>query len=377
MLTIMAAGTSYLAAVGLLAGDLVDSLGISHAGLGLALGIPSLVGAVCSPYAGILSDRIGPDRAAVVVFSTCGVAFLLMASAGDARLLFLGAGLSGIAGAFTNPATNMLIASELPTHMHATGIGLKQSGVYAGATIMGMLLPGAAAMWGWRASAFLTASVWLTFLLYRVYAPDRQASRPRRGKNSRGTLAQLWPLSVYAANMGVSSAFMFLLPIYSQDVLGFDLVRAGRVSVVCAVAAVIGRLVWARRAEQLVAFASLLRLIALVGVASVGLVGMSTAVEWFLWPGALVMGASIGSWNSVGMLAAMTTVTGNRLGSASGWVQFGFLVGSGLGASLLGLIIDGSRSYMPALFVVAGTSALASASTIWECRSVTDSGEPK
>jgi hypothetical protein len=70
---------------------------------------------------------------------------------------------------------------------------------------------------------------------------------------------------------------------------------------------------------------------------------------WALWVGALGMGATAVSWNSVGMLAVMVEAGDERAGGASGVVLMGFLGGLGVGPPLFGWSVDRYDSYGPGL----------------------------
>jgi hypothetical protein len=74
--------------------------------------------------------------------------------------------------------------------------------------------------------------------------------------------------------------------------------------------------------------------------------------SWLLWVGALGLGASSTSWNSVGMLALMVYAGVDQAGGASGVVLLGFLAGLGLGPPAFGWSVDRFDAYGPGLWGV-------------------------
>jgi cyanate permease len=93
----------------------------------------------------------------------------------------------------------------------------------------------------------------------------------------------------------------------------------------------------------------------------VGVAGLAWSINFpaVVWPAAMVMGFSAASWNSVGMLATIVTAGPARAGAATGWVQLGFLTGSGVGTPLYGWLIDTTNSYLPGMALAAVAASLA------------------
>ena len=75
--------------------------------------------AILSPWAGAIVDRIGSRYALIGLFSVIALAFALIATAETFQGLVVATALCGIAQALANPATNLLIAQQVPPEKKA------------------------------------------------------------------------------------------------------------------------------------------------------------------------------------------------------------------------------------------------------------------
>jgi len=137
----MGVGTFIALPLGILAVVFVDDLGITRAQLGLVFAVNTVGAAVLSPFVGRITDRIGGRSALVVVAIAAAVAFLVLGAASSLGMLVAGSMIGAIAQAGSNPATNKLIAEDLPSGSQGIVTGIKQSGVQAFVFIGGLMLP--------------------------------------------------------------------------------------------------------------------------------------------------------------------------------------------------------------------------------------------
>ena len=357
----MAAATSLVATLGLLGTELLAEFGISRGQLGLLIGASMLTGGACSPLLGSLTDRLGGRTALAVVFGAASLAFAVLGIAGAYALLFVASLLGGFANGLTNPATNKLIATEISPGQRALITGAKQSGVQVGTALLGLLVPVGVLTWGWRPTVLMVGAVWLAFLpiTFRVTKPvpvsDRIARLPWAS-----AFRDVWPISVYGMLMGTGAGVLVLLPLFAEESLGLDRIAAGRAAALAAIAAIVGRMAWTRRAERRQAFPATLRTLALLTVLAAAALAASTTTDWLIWPAAALIGMSAGSWNSVGMLATIVTAGPARAGAATGWVLLGFLSGSGISTPIFGWLVDRTGSYLPAFAATAVAAMIGS-----------------
>jgi MFS family permease len=344
----MAVATFAPASLGILATFIIDDLGISRAELGVVLGLVNVAAAVLSPVAGGVTDRIGGKKALVVLFVTAGATFLIFGTAVAYATLFVGAIAGAISQATANPATNKLIAEDVPAGKRGVITGVKQSGVQAGIFLGGLTVPTLAITLGWRGAYLIVAVVPLVFAAFAAWAiPAAPKATVEHRTRSRGPLPRaIWWLAGFGFLMGLSGAVTFLVPLFAEEVLGLSPVTGGIAAAVIAFVAVPGRILWSRYAERSGAFRGSLGTMALLSVAAAGLFYLSGAVAaWLLWPAAVLIAIGSSSWNSVGMVAVMVEAGVAATGRASGIVLFGFLTGLGIAPPIFGAIIDHTGSY--------------------------------
>jgi len=344
----MGAATFTAASLGILATFIIDDLSITRAELGVVIAVVNVAAAVLSPVAGRITDRIGGKRAIIALFAIAGATFLLLGTAVGYSMLLFGA----LAGAFSqslaNPATNKLIAEDVPPGRRGLITGVKQSGVQAGIFLGGLVVPSLAIGMGWRGAYLVVAAVPLIFgvlaiWLIPVAAPVSVAYRDRAV--SRLPVA-IWWLAGYGLLLGFSGAVTFFVPLFAEEALGFSPVTGGIAAAVVAFTAVPGRILWSRFAEHSGAFRGSLGVMAGLSVAAAAVFYAADSVgAWLLWPAAVLIALGSSSWNSVGMLAVMIEAGIGSTGRASGIVLLGFLTGLGVAPPVFGAIIDRTGSY--------------------------------
>ena len=362
----MAAATFTPASLGILATFIIDDLAISRAELGIVLGLVNVAAAVLSPAAGRITDRIGGKKAIIALFVTAGATFLILGTAVAYAVLFVGALTGAFAQATANPATNKLIAEDVPAGRRGVITGVKQSGVQAGIFLGGLTVPTLAITLGWRGAYLVVAVVPLVFAAVAAWAiPAAPKATTEHRTRSRGPLPPaIWWLAGFGFLMGLSGAVTFLVPLFAEEVLGFSPVVGGFAAAVIAFVAVPGRILWSRYAERSGAFRGSLGAMAVLSiVAAVLFYASGVVAAWLLWPAAVLIAVGSSSWNSVGMVAVMVEAGVASTGRASGIVLFGFLTGLGIAPPIFGAIIDHTGSY-GLMWLLSALAAAGSASVI-------------
>ncbi len=372
----MGVATFTPASLGILATFIIDDLSISRAELGIVLGLINVAAAVLSPMAGRVTDRIGGKKALIALFVTAGATFLILGTATAYAMLFVGALAGAFSQATANPATNKLIAEDVPAGKRGMITGVKQSGVQAGIFLGGLTVPTLAIALGWRGAYLIVAVVPLVFAAVAAWVVPAAPRTPaeQRNRSTDPLPRAIWWLAGFGFLMGFSGAVTFLVPLFSQEELGLSPVAGGIAAAVIAFVAVPGRILWSRYAERSGAFRGSLAAMAVLSIAAAGLFYLSGAVAaWLLWPAAVLIAVGSSSWNSVGMLAVMVEAGVAATGRASGVVLFGFLTGLGIGPPIFGAIIDGTGSY-DLMWLLSALAAAGSAVVIaaWQ-RSVRES----
>ena len=344
----MAAATFSAASLGILAPFVIDDLGITRAALGVVIAVINIAGALLSPIAGRVTDRVGGKAAIVALFLAAASTFVLFGIAPGYLVLLLGAIVGGFSQASANPSTNKLIVEDLPVGQRGVVTGIKQSGVQAGIFLGGLIVPSLAVTLGWRSAYLIVAALPAMLALASLWVVPATATTPEeRRVRTRGRLPPAigW-LAGYGFLMGLSGAVTFLVPLFAVEAVGLDPRAAGLAAAVIGLFAVAGRILWSRYAEDSGAFRRSLATMAGLSVAAAVVFWLSSSVAaWLIWPAAVLIALGSSSWNSVGMLAVMAEVGALATGRASGIVLFGFLTGLGIATPLFGAIVDSTGSY--------------------------------
>ncbi len=346
----MGAGTFTIVSLGIMASFIIADLGITRAELGLVIGVDTLFAAAVSPFAGRAADRLGGRRALVALFLLAALAWTVYGLAAVYALMFVGALFGGIADASCNPATNLVIAEAIPPGRRGVITGIKQSGVQAGIFLGGITLPSLAVAFGWRPTYFITTSVPLVaaVLAWRLVPETRFETTARHRGPSEPMPASIRWLAAYGVLFGFAGAVVLLIPLYVEEALGLDARIGGIAAGAIGLVAVGGRIWWARLAERTSRFVESLWAMTPLGVlGGLAFLFAESTTTWLIWLGALLLGMSTSSWNSVGMLAVMNEAGPRATGRASGIVVSGFLVGFGLGPPIFGAAVDATDTYTP------------------------------
>ena len=365
---IMTSGTYALVMLGILAPNLIEEFSIHRWQVGLLSSISSLLGGLCSPYAGRWTDRIGPRRAALISILVGTAAILLTAGAFSYLFLFVPAAVSALSNAAVNPSTNKLIAEHSPSGHQGVITGLKQSGVQLGAVISGLVLPPAMMAWGWRWA--VTACTLFPLLTLAVSWASIPADRPRDGAPAGGLFPSgsgapplVKRLAVYAFLLGMgTTSIMTYLPLYTEEELAFSATFAGAAMAILGACGMASRILSAAAAERFHNPRRMLMILPGLAVASGLLLAGAPALGGSLGGYAILSAAALAglgavAWNAVAMLTVIQVMPMARAGQGTGLVLLGFLCGLGAGAPLFGLSVDILGSYLPGWLTVTGLYA--------------------
>ena len=348
--TAMAIGTFPGYAFGVLGPHLVEEFRLTRLDLGLLSSAFFLTGAVLSLVAGRAVDRIGARRLMVFSFLilTAGV---LAIAASPIYLLVVGfSAVSAVALATANPATNALVATHIPTGRRGLLMGSKQAGVQLGALFAGAVLAPLASIAGWRIALATTALISLgavaTALAFVPADPPRESSW-RQAKWGSVAVEIRW-LAAYAFLMGTASATVVgYLPLYLVETGGMTPVQAGQIIAVVGLIALVGRIAWAWVSERTGSYSLLLALFGVGGGAGAILIaGIHVVGPVLALPAAIALGATSMTWNSVGMMAVVSSSDRGTAGQASGFVLFGFYIGFVSSPVAFGWLVDLSGTYV-------------------------------
>lgn len=347
-----------MAAVGPLANEIREAMGLSSSAVGLLTTLPLLAFGVVSLLIPLATRRFGgaATLAMAMVLLTVGI---LLRSAPSVLALFAGTLLLGIAIAFGNVLLPGLVKEHfssrfgLMTSLYSSLLSVGAS-LAAGISIpLAAKLPG-----GWRAS-LASWAVW-AFLALLLWLPQLKRSRPDPGSNGGylGSLKRMgrsrlaWNVALF---MGLQSFVFYVVLAWLPDMLqsrGMEPEYAGWMLSLSQITSVVGSLlipVWAvRRPDQrrIVAFLFAVEFLSLLGLM---LPGMGPAELWVALLGINLGGAFSLTLYMIGVRAA-DTATANEL---SGLAQsIGYLVAAA-GPFVAGSLFDFTGNWTYALVLLA------------------------
>lgn len=350
----MAAGTLAQFVLGALAPFLRADLTLSRAALGSLSTVFFVVGAVGSPFAGRLVDRLGGRTTLLATFGLAGAGLAGMAASPGYAALVTAMVVGGLATALVNPVTNQVVAAHLPRGAQGVITGVKQSGVQVGAFVAGAGLPALAVVAGWRSATLATALVAVGGIVATVLVVPAQhrrqagrGNRPPRTRTGGAPPGFVGWLSAYALLMGAGVAAVgAFLVLYGVEALGLSETVAGFAAACVGGVGIVARVLWGRAAERMRTATVPLGVLAVVSiVGQVAIWAAPTVGVWLLWPGVVVFGLSAAAWNAVGMLAIVRAAHPTATGQVSGVVQAAFYVGMLICPPLFGAAVDATGSY--------------------------------
>jgi predicted MFS family arabinose efflux permease len=340
----MSAGTMAYAAFAVTAARIIDELGIGATGLGVILLVFSTSSAALSPIAGRVADAVGGTRAARLSLALAAVGYPLVALGSSVVTLAAATIPIAFAQASMNPATNSLIAAHVPAGRRGVIMGVKQSGVYVGATFVGLVVPTMALTVGWRAAFWLLGAVcaigWLLSLVGLPPVTGRPPGVPR-ARIPDSARADLRTLTWYAGFMGVASSTSNFIPLYAEESLGYAPAVAGLLAAVIGVCSVATRIGSAGLAERTGRPGPILRVMAGIGVLTALVFAGAAVAPSMAWAGAITFSLGLAPWNAVAMLAVIVLVGRAAAGTGTGQVVGVFAAGLAVGPLIYGPLIDG------------------------------------
>lgn len=330
---------------------IIASLGMSQSQFGLLAGAVFASAAVSSFSLGRLSDRASTRTQLVLIFGGTAVALVVAALSHAFWVLLVATILAGPAQSISNPTTNRVIVTRVPSHMRPGWIGVKQSGVQASQLFSGLFFPAAALWLGWQGAFGIAAMIALGLLAYGfLQVPSEEpVARAAEARGAGGPLPfSVWLFAGFAffSGLGMQATNVYL-PLYTVRELDFPLVLAGAAAGVSGIVGVSSRILWGRRMARGARPSGLLLALALGAVVGVlCLLGAGVWHQaWLIWIGVALHGATVLGANVITNAATLVVVPAGRIGVASGVLAAGMYTGFSLGPLLMGVLADATGSY--------------------------------
>ena len=353
---------------GALAALVRDDLGFSQSGIGIATSVFFIAGALVSVPGGWLTERVGAVRTTMVstglaACSLLGIAVLARSWVHLLPLLIL----AGAANAFVQPATNGMLAGDVPPRRQGLVFGIKQAAVPLATTVAGLALPVLGLTLGWRGAfavaAALTLPVLLALALQRERRPASRADRAVRPGVSRDLVVLAVVAGLGAGTGNAMGAFY----VDSAMGSGVSAALAGLFLAVGSATGIVARVAWGwwtdrRRMARLPVVAGLL----LTGAGGFAVIAAQPSPALLL-AGTIVAYAAGWGWNGL-LIAAVIEAHPHAPAAATGVTQAGVYGGAVVVPPLFGVLVE-SLSYAVAWSVAAAlvgaAGVLALAASRW------------
>jgi MFS family permease len=367
-------------ALPVLAPEITAAAGVPHENIGYLAAI-STVGTMWFLMAGMpMLAWLGSVRMLQLGGVVAAAAIALVATGWWPMIVFA-AVLMGIGYGPSPPAGSDLLNRTAPPRHRALIFSVKQAGVPLGGAVCGVLLPAAAALWGWRWTLILTAlasaAIALAIQPFRARFDDSRPALDARpsfvAMFSPARLAdplraiRLAPGLASAAAAGICFAwaqgaiFNLYVTFLAED-RGFGLAAAGAAFAALQTVGVGARVAMGFLADRIGSARRTLILLAL-GSAALTAVTALVGADW-PWPAVLAAAAAAGvtvpSWNGVFLAEVARLAPRERVGEATAGATFFCFIGYVVGPATSAALIAASGSYT-LTFLVAAAFPLAAA----------------
>ncbi|WP_439579021.1 MFS transporter [Elioraea sp.] len=357
LLAVHLAGMGAFLAVPVLAPLIGASAGLPPSLAGLHTSIVYAGTLVSGPLTGALILRYGAVR--LLQVSLVVIAFgLALATIGPAWALALSALVCGVGHGPLTPAGSQVLHARAPARRRSLIFGLKQTGVPAGAAMIGVSAPLLAVTIGWR-GAILAVVVFGMAVAAGLQPLRREMDRdadPAQRISWRGALDSirlfrtappLRAITIAASSFGIGQfCFSSFFVVFQVEALGYDLVAAGVNLALAQLAGVVGRVGWGVVADRL-APAPVLRFLGAAIAAS----SMTLAVATPAWPptavaaAGIAMGATAIGWNGVLLGEAARLAPAGQAGAATAMLGVVFALVMLAAPSAFSLLVQATGGY--------------------------------
>ena len=362
----LTAATFAIVALGALAPELKDEFGFSSAEVGFLVSIVFIGGAITSPRAGALTDRVGPAAVLGVSLVLFAAAMAVAAVASTVAIFLAALTVAGVMYAGVNPPTNVVVAGRMARRV-GFFLSVKQSGVPLGGLLAGIVLPPIAIAYGWRwaLAAPVAACAVLAVLSTQLRGaavigsddPDQQGSSPL-------TRRDLLALGVFGFAMSGTQWSVFAhLTVFLTEERAFSLALAGLALGLAQGLGAAARLLWGWLSD--IPGRRLTILVMLAGAGSLCLAALAAGVRGpLMWLTIGAAGIVIIGWNGAYYALIADRAGAGGLGRASANSLVFIFAGTVVVPPLLGLTVDLWDSWRPFWGIAAGAVLLAGA-VLW------------
>jgi MFS family permease len=369
---------------GPLAPLLKGDIHIDNSQLGFLVSAMYFAMVVVSVPSGLLVDKYGARIMLMLSVSLVGTATLLLSLSSNYSILFVVAALGGAGYGMINQITTKGLMYWFEPSKRATIMGIKQTGVTVGGSLIGLYIPFCTGIMGWKKAVLLLSFAillmpLLSLFFYRekpesLVGAQSPAAGPAKGREGLRALL-VKPLVValtllFALYASCQACVMAFLVVYAEEAHRLSHVIAGSLLTVALVAGTVSRIVFGLVSDRLlrgdrVVPMAMLALVGVVGTFSLTLVKGSPPL-WVLYVISALLGMALMGWNALAITLVAEIAGHGLVGSTMGIVFTIAWCGMVIAPPVFGSIVDrsGYDSGWLVLTVLTGICCLGFAS-IW------------
>ncbi|MCH9694555.1 MAG: MFS transporter [Gammaproteobacteria bacterium] len=342
--------------------------GWSRGDVQLGVTIMILMAIVTAPIAGLLVDRFGARRVALVSMPLYGLTLASLSLTGDhLGLYYTGWAVMSVLGAGTLPVTWTRVVTGWFDQNRGVALGITLAGTGVAATLGPSYVTSLIGAYGWRAAYLLLAGTILLIsipaltLLFREKQAD-SASVARKSSEAVPMVMgyRFWVIGIALVLAAAGIAGLITNSVSLLTDRGLTIADAARYAGLIGISVVVGRLVVGVLLDRI--WAPLVAAVFLAAPAIAALILSGASVSTLYLSAAMII-TGLAAGAELDLLAYLVSryFGLRRYGTYYGALYIFFSIGAGLAPVSFGLVYDYFGSYTPILNIVAGMSVLGAA----------------
>jgi MFS family permease len=345
--------------IGVTSSKLMDDIGVSAFGIGLAMAVFWAVTAVSAWLLAPLADRLGWRLAgAAGLGATAAVQLVLGALDVNTWGFVLLMAAAGLAYGLVTPASNVAVVSDVSPGRRGLAIGAKQAAAPLAGLVAGAAVPVIVLWWDWRWAYIVGALLTAAAALVVAASPSslaRERGEEAAAPRSRPRGGGLALLAVGGALATVPVSALSTYAVMTLEATGLTLSGAGLVVAVASALSVVARLLGGTLVDR-TGTDGLLPASVLIAIGASGALLMTSGDLAAVVAGAVIAFSAGWAWPGL-VLVGILRASPGAAGRATGRFQVGTALGATAGPMLYVLAASALGTHLGWLVVAVFTAA--------------------
>ncbi len=353
-----------------------DNLSFTHTQIGLLMSAAAFAALVIQVPSGWLVDRLG-IRPVLLICQVIGAICLLGMSrinSFTSAIIFMS--LVGLWCGGLVPATTKGVIDWFPARERATVMGLKQTGVNIGGVVMASTMPTLALAWGWRGCFLLIGVLVIAFgvITFALYKNPAEKVAPVIAASSTATSSKglfrevILTREILCLSFGsmcismVEFGAIAHLAVYLKEVALFTVVVAGLGLAMLEGGGAFGKPLAGLLSDRVFGSSRRKPFVLMAFIACglcVALIFITQTIPlWTLFTILAILGLTAVGWGGLWLTLVGEFAGKEHIGMVVGFSTMIVALGSAIGPSIFGYLVDLSGSYQPAWLLLAIFAAM-------------------